>query len=120
MNDKNMLLGYGETLLSALPSRLTKNRPQIHLPDTLRPSLKKQSEEREKMVDTSLVCDLLTHARSDPADWRLIAAEDDDMVPALFVSEAWTKEKGGKTLLIRRRSDSKYLSLDGLIKEYLA
>jgi hypothetical protein len=69
------------------------------------------------MVDTALACDLLTHARFDPADWRVIVAEDDDFVPAAFVAEAWSKEKGGRTLLLRHRSQSRYLDLGGILKE---
>jgi hypothetical protein len=52
--------------------------------DTLRVD-EKTGEDRQKMVDTSLVCDLLCLARS--RDSRL--ADDDDFVPALFTAEAW-------------------------------
>jgi len=111
-------IGYGENLLNALPHRKRKKAPLINLPDTLRPSMENPGEVREKMVDSALVCDVLTHARFDPEEWRIVLAEDDDLVPALYVSEAWSKDKGGRTMLLRRRGQSKHLSLDGLIKEY--
>ncbi|RUX20648.1 hypothetical protein EOA27_08020 [Mesorhizobium sp. M2A.F.Ca.ET.037.01.1.1] len=87
-------IGYGETLLNSLPHRFVqqsgKSMPKINLPDTFRRPLN-DNIPREKMVDTSLACDILTHARSDSRDWRLVLAEDDDLVPALFVAEAWSK-----------------------------
>lgn len=115
---------YGERLLAALPHRLTNSSharfPRIHLPDTFRRPIKDGENWREKMVDTALACDILVHARQDPADWRVVLAEDDDLVPALFSAEAWSKERGGRTLLIRNRGESRYLVLDGLVREYRA
>ncbi|TIQ32013.1 MAG: NYN domain-containing protein [Mesorhizobium sp.] len=113
-------VGFSETLLNALPHRLVKqsgrSMPKIHLPDTFRRPLNDNTP-REKMVDTSLACDVLTHARSDSRDWRLVLAEDDDLVPALFVAEAWSKNHGGRTILIRKRKENRCLSLDGLLQE---
>jgi len=113
---------YGETLLNALPHRLIapagKGMPRIHLPDTYRRPLGSSQPGREKMVDTALTCDLLVHARSDARDWRIVLAEDDDLVPALFVAEAWSKPQGGRTILIRNRGESRHLHLEGLIREY--
>ena len=118
----NPQLGFGETLLNALPHRLVqqsrKLAPKINLPDTLRQPVRPGEPPREKMVDTSLACDILTHARTDAKDWRIILAEDDDLVPALFVAEAWSKSHGGRTILIRRRKENRYLSLDGLLQEF--
>lgn len=115
---------YGERLLSALPHRLTKPSnfrfPPIHLPDTYRRPIEDDDEWREKMVDTSIACDILAHARSDPTEWRVIVAEDDDLVPALFSAEAWSKHRGSRNFIIRKRGESKYLVLDGLVKEYRA
>lgn len=109
-------IGYGENLLHALPHRATRTPPRINLPDTLRAPIEDGGKNREKMVDTALACDILTHARFSPKDWRLIVAEDDDLVPALFVSEAWTKDKGGRTFLLRKRDASKHISLEGLLR----
>ncbi|TDQ82163.1 hypothetical protein A8950_1985 [Dongia mobilis] len=111
---------YGDRLLAALPHRLRQKNPIIHLPDTLRSSLDDSGRPREKMVDTALACDLLVHARMEADEWRIVFAEDDDLVPALFVAEAWSKSSGGKTFLVRKRPGSKHLALDGLVKEYLA
>lgn len=108
---------YGENLINALPHRQRSKTPLIHLPDTCRSAPDSHGEEREKMVDTALACDLLTHARFDPEDWRIVLAEDDDFVPATFVSEAWSKNRGGRTVLLRRRSQSKHLDLNGILKE---
>ncbi|WP_295585317.1 hypothetical protein [uncultured Lamprocystis sp.] len=108
---------YSENLINALPHRKRQKPPQIELPDTCRPAADSHGDEREKMVDTALACDLVTHARFDPADWRVILAEDDDFVPAAFVAEAWSKGKGGRTLLLRRRQQSKHLELTGILKE---
>ncbi|MGQ7791810.1 hypothetical protein ACUN0C_05300 [Faunimonas sp. B44] len=114
-------LEFGERLLNALPNRLVKScrsgMPQIHLPDTFRAPMNKGGPFREKMVDTAIACDVLCHARSDAKDWRLVLAEDDDLVPALFVAEAWSKEKGGRTLLVRKRGSSRYIDLSGFMRE---
>lgn len=110
-------IGYSENLINALPHRRRQKTPQIELPDTCRPAADSHGDEREKMVDTALACDLVTHARFYPADWRVILAEDDDFVPAAFVSEAWSKDKGGRTLLLRRRQQSKHLELTGILRE---
>ena len=107
---------YGHTLLSALPHRL-HTRPAIHLPNTLRQQ-NKHLPPAEKMVDTALATDLLEWARSDPQDWALILAEDDDLVPPVLAAEAWIKRHGGRVLIIRtRRSRRTYLKLSGLLME---
>lgn len=107
-------LEFGDRLLSASPHRLRKRNPQIHLPDTYRTY--PDSEPREKMVDTALAADLLSHARSDPTEWRVVLAEDDDIVPPLFVAEHWSKEKGGRTVLLRKRPyQNHHIDLTGLL-----
>jgi hypothetical protein len=107
---------FGDFLLAALPHRVLRS-PKIHLPDTLRAGVRIGDPDREKMVDTAMACDIMVQARSDPIEWRLVLAEDDDLVPALFAAEAWTKQKGGRTVLIRREGGSRFLQLDGLIRE---
>jgi hypothetical protein len=106
---------FGDSLLDALDFRLHP-RLRIHLPNTLRASLD-GGPDREKMVDSALVCDLLCRARTEPENIRLVMAEDDDVVPALYVSERWTKDKGGKTIVARTRLDGAHLSLTGLLHQ---
>jgi len=108
---------YGERLLVALDKRLHR-RAAVHLPDTCRRDGRDKLD-REKMVDTALAADLLTHARQFAADWRLVVADDDDVIPPLFTAEAWTHgRRGGRTLLVRRRRNPGHLNLDGLLLEY--
>ena len=107
---------YGDQLLAALPERLHA-RLAIHLPNTLRQQ-QKNKPHSEKMVDTALAADLLAWANSDPGEWALIFADDDDLVPPLFTAEAWIKPHGGRALLVRsRRSNLQFLKLDGLLIE---
>lgn len=108
--------GFGDTLLDAYEHR-RHPRLRIHLPDTLRDDLEADGPRREKMVDTAIACDVLYSARTTPQDWRLVLAEDDDLVPAVFVAEKWSKEKGGRTVLLRTRAGFGHLALDGLVWE---
>ena len=72
----------------------------------------------EKMVDTALATDLLDWARSDPAEWALVLADDDDFVPPVFSAEAWIRPHGGRVILVRSQRMSKtHLKLDGLLME---
>ena len=106
---------YGHTLLAALPERLHRGR-SIHLPNTLRDQAAGQPP-MEKMVDTALAADLLAWAHESPAEWALVLAEDDDVVPPLFTAEAWIKPHGGRALLLRKRPASQYLKLEGLLRQ---
>ena len=106
---------YGHTLRSALPER-GHQRPPIHLPNTWRRQ-SEGSKRREKMVDTALAADLLDWAHTTPNEWALVLAEDDDCVPPVFTAEAWIKPHGGRTFIVRTRSPSPYLKLDGLWME---
>lgn len=105
---------FGDELLSALEHR-RHPKLKVHLPDTLRENLEGGGRIREKMVDTALICDLLVSARTSPTDWRVVMAEDDDLVPGVFVSESWSKDSGGRTILMRRRQESRHLQLNGLL-----
>jgi hypothetical protein len=106
---------YGDRLLDALPHRQRSRNPLVHLPDTYRSNCETQKME-EKMVDTALATDLLAHSRRAPKDWRLVLAEDDDLIPPLFTAEAWSKGRGGKTLLLRHRTaHNPHICLDGLL-----
>lgn len=105
---------FGDLLLCANDFRLHP-RLKIHLPDTLRDALDGSGRQREKMVDTALAVDLLHSARSEPADWRVVMAEDDDVIPAIFASEHWGKSHGGKTIILRTSLRTSHLNLSGLI-----
>ena len=106
---------FGHTLIAALPRR-QHSRPSLHLPNTLR-GRGRGRRPTEKMVDTALAADLLACARLYPSEWAVVLAEDDDVVPPLFTAEAWIKPHGGRALLVRRRSASQYLKLDGLLEK---
>jgi hypothetical protein len=108
---------YGDLLLEALPDRL-HTRQAIHLPNTLRQQ-RRNSRPSEKMVDTALAADLLVLARQSPSDWILVLGDDDDLVPPVFVAEAWLKPWGGRILLVRSR-EGPFLRLSGLIRKGLA
>ena len=110
----NQDVGFGDVLLSALPSRMVAGR--FHLPGTLRGE-DDERRLREKMVDTALASDLLTAARTDPQDWAIVLAEDDDIVPPLFVAESWKAGGAGKVFLLRKRDTGKQnlLKLDGIL-----
>lgn len=110
-------IAFGDLLLCALPHRLRKRPPLLNLPDTYR--LNRQTGTMgEKMVDTALASDLVAHARIAPADWRIVLVEDDDVIPPLFTAEFLSKEKGGRTLLLRRRAQpNPHIDLTGLLCE---
>jgi hypothetical protein len=107
-------LDYGHTLLSALPKRRHLN-PAIHLPNTLR-ERNSDARREEKMVDTALAADLLHWARSDPEEWALVVAEDDDFVPPVFTAESWVSYHGGRILIVRTRPSNAYLQVEGLLE----
>lgn len=112
--DFSPVVHYGHTLLEALPDRQHR-RPSIHLPNTVRVQAMGQ-QPTEKMVDTALSADLLAWARLSPAEWALVLAEDDDVIPPLYTAEAWIKPHGGRALLLRRRRAGPFLKLDGLLR----
>lgn len=105
---------FSHTLLGADEHRL-HSRLGVHLPDSCRENLRGGQDRREKMVDTALVCDLLSSARSEPQEIKVIMAEDDDPIPGIFVAEKWMKPDGGRLLLIRKREASAHLCLGGLL-----
>jgi len=88
---------------------------RVHLPDTSREALGSADGRREKMVDTAMACDVLSSARSDASDWRLILSEDDDMIPVVFVGEAWAKLQGGRTHIVRHAPPNRFAQTSGLI-----
>lgn len=103
---------FGDKLLSALDRRLHR-KLHLHLPDTLRDD--GDGDIREKMVDTALVADLLAVTRSDAQGWKIILAEDDDVIPGVLVAEKWSAERGGRCILARKRSEMGHMRIDELL-----
>ena len=68
------------------------------------------------MVDTALAADLLHWARSEPEEWAMVLAEDDDLVPPVFTAESWVEPHGGRILIVRKRPSDAYLNLDCLLE----
>lgn len=104
---------YGDCLIDALPQRLHTGRG-IHLPNTWR---RQEGDENrtEKMVDTALASDLLTWARhSTYNELAIVVGEDDDLIPPLFIAEAWSKPLGARAILLRAKTGG-MLRLEGLL-----
>lgn len=106
---------FGDRLLDGRVERLV-TRLNIHLPNTLR---RQRGDEppSEKMVDAALASDLLSWARSEPQSLALVLSSDDDIIPPVFVAEAWMSPLGGQVLILRpdARGESRYLNLEGLL-----
>lgn len=102
---------FGDVSLDAYDFRRHR-RAHVHFPDTLRTDFERR---REKMVDTALACDVLHSSRSDPEEWRIVMAEDDDVVPPVFMAEKWAKHRGGRTMILRIRTDPGHINLDGML-----
>lgn len=105
---------FGDRLLNAFDHRLCRGR-DFHLPDTMRADLNQQGREREKMVDVALAADLLAHCRGAQGETSIVLAEDDDVIPAIFVAEKWSQANGSQCRLVRRREDAGHLRLEGLL-----
>jgi hypothetical protein len=78
--------------------------------DTLRRDLD-TGRLHQKMVDTSLVCDLLHLVRCQDSNLYIVIASDDDILPALFTAETW---RGRVVLMHDRAHTNAHLPLDGL------
>jgi hypothetical protein len=105
----------GDRLIDARVDRLV-TRMAIHLPNTLR----RQGGDdipAEKMVDGAIGADLLSWARADAGGLALVLSSDDDIVPAVFVAEAWMTPFGGAVRILRppARGDTRFLNLEGLL-----
>lgn len=79
--------------------------------DTLRAGLDRPEEFRQKMVDTGLVGDLLQSARSARDDVHVVIADDDDLLPGIFMAERW----GIKIHMLRQQAASVHLKTGGLV-----
>ncbi|MYB38988.1 MAG: NYN domain-containing protein [Gammaproteobacteria bacterium] len=108
-------VGYGHTLLSALPGRLSSR--SIHLPNTLRQQMPHRPPV-EKMVDAALAADLLYWAFSDIGDWALVLSNDDDVIPPALTAEAKTASAGRRVFILKTtRWQSHLMDLHGLLLE---
>ncbi len=103
---------FGDRLLAACPER-SHSKLAIHLPNTLRAQGKRSLE--EKMVDTALASDVVFSAHQSSSDWILVVAEDDDLIPPLFVAEAMIKTTGSRVVLLRSRATNNFLKLDNIL-----
>jgi hypothetical protein len=105
---------FGDRLIDALPQRENIGLG-IHLPNTLR--RQSGAVQNEKMVDTALAVDLLAWARIEPNSMAIVASTDDDVIPPVFVAEAWMRPFGGTIRVMRPapRAESKFLRLEGLL-----
>jgi hypothetical protein len=65
----------------------------------------------QKMVDTALVCDLLQFARGRQGETALVLSNDDDVLPGVFVAEAW---KCSVFLLHTRDTLNRFMDVDRL------
>lgn len=63
------------------------------------------------MVDTGLVGDLLQSARSARDDVHVVIADDDDLLPGIFMAERW----GIKIHMLRQQAASVHLKTGGLV-----
>jgi len=106
---------FGDRLIDALSHReISPSR--IHLPNTLRKQ-RGGTPPVEKMVDTALAADLLAWARHEPTSIAIVFSGDDDIIPPVFVAEAWMAPSKGSLYLVRpkNRAESRYLVLEGLL-----
>lgn len=103
---------FGDCLLAACAER-NHSKLAIQLPNTLRSQGKRCLE--EKMVDTALASDVVFSAHQSSSDWILVAAEDDDLVPPLFVAEAMIKKQGSRVVLLRKRTTTNFLKLNNIL-----
>jgi hypothetical protein len=80
--------------------------------------------DRQKMVDTSLVADLLSYSRTEstsfgrgqkPKSLALIVADDDDFFPGVVVAEKWGLPI--RVLRISRDNENRHLNVKGLTQK---
>lgn len=84
---------------------------RMPLYDTVRAGLANPDVLRQKMVDTGLVGDLLQSARSARDDVHVVIADDDDLLPGVFMAERW----GIRVHMLRQQAASAHLKTAGLV-----
>lgn len=93
---------------------LLSDKEERHLIyDTLR-SREDGNREEQKLVDTTLACDVLDFARFTKSEPIIIVGDDDDLLPCAFTARDWKC----KTLILRigRKSDNKCFDTQDIIK----
>ena len=66
----------------------------------------------QKMVDTSLISDILHYGHTQKKSPIIVVGDDDDLLPGVFTADSW----GCQVLLCRlRNEDNKHLNTDGLV-----
>ena len=85
--------------LACVPGRLARKHG-VHLLDTLRH--RGDGKPEEKMVDTTLVADILGLVNRKEADKYLVVSDDDDMLPGIFAAEA----AGATSIMLSRPGKS--------------
>jgi hypothetical protein len=90
--------------------------------DTLRTRAGETKIEEQKMVDTSLVSDLLYYARaslpnasrkSKVLEAALVIADDDDVLPGAITAEAWGANV--RVSRVKRETECRHLLTKGLV-----
>lgn len=115
---------YTAAKISFLPdisfgNELLCGGPRTPILDTLRNI---DGNDRQKLVDTALVADLLSYTRSESTGFRpgvpppslgIVIADDDDILPGLFVAERWGLPV--QMLRVSRPQENKHLNVKGMI-----
>jgi hypothetical protein len=104
-------VSFGNDITMA--TSLLSGGSRMPLYDTLRERTEKDGKRttRQKMVDTGLVCDLLHSARSSRDDIHLIYGDDDDLLPGIFMAEAW----GSCVHMYRPDAGSRHLNTRNIV-----
>jgi len=93
---------------------------RMPLLDTLR--RRDDGRDQQKMVDTSLVSDLLCYSRNESANFRkgrppkamaIVIGNDDDLLPGTFAAERWGLPV--KVLRVNRDGESRFLNIGKLV-----
>lgn len=115
---------YTTTKVSYLPdvafgNELMCGGKRVPLYDTLR---NHDGIDRQKLVDTALVADIICFARSEstgiggrkgPSSMGVIVADDDDILPGAFVAERWGLPV--RVLRVTRGGESRHIDTRGMV-----
>lgn len=104
-------VSFGSDITMA--TSLLAGGPRMPLYDSVRERTEKDGRRtiRQKMVDTGLICDLLYSSRSSRDDIHLIYGDDDDLLPGVFMAEAW----GAQIHMYRPDAGSRHLNTRNLV-----
>ncbi|WP_242183378.1 hypothetical protein [Sphingomonas sp. CARO-RG-8B-R24-01] len=104
---------FGDRLIAGSERRLHVGL-NCHVPNTLRKSIRIAGDDEEKMVDTSIACDVVDLAYRDKDRWIIIVGEDDDLIPPLISADGIRGPKDGRVALFRSRNDSPFFKIDDI------